>query len=92
VAGKYRLQRRIGGGSFGAVYIGNRCGRRYNYLSLTVYKEPTLISGKKLLLNSSIYLSIPPSSSAKPISINPSLAVLIFPEFTPIRRNTNLIL
>ncbi len=26
IAGKYRLQRRIGGGSFGAVYIGNRCG------------------------------------------------------------------
>lgn len=26
MAGKYRLQRRIGGGSFGAVYIGNRSG------------------------------------------------------------------
>ncbi len=26
IASKYRLQRRIGGGSFGAVYIGNRYG------------------------------------------------------------------
>lgn len=37
MAGKYRLQRRIGGGSFGAVYIGNGCGRRSGFMRVLAY-------------------------------------------------------
>ncbi|KAI9752871.1 MAG: hypothetical protein M4579_005438 [Chaenotheca gracillima] len=38
IAGKYRLQRRIGGGGFGAVYIGKRC--HSSQLVFETYKVP----------------------------------------------------
>lgn len=65
MGGRYRLQRKLGGGSFGAVYQGNN----YNSVCWDQYieyiKESISVPMKMSPSSSSMFLSTLPSSKSK---------------------------
>ncbi|KAL9126369.1 MAG: hypothetical protein Q9217_004571 [Psora testacea] len=73
VDGKYRLQRRIGGGAFGAVYIGNRC--RLPVLHHKTYYAPAtnLDNGEDVAIKLE-HVSIAPSLLEGEVEVYRSLA------------------